>query len=87
MIFAERKHAFKVIASVGEILKNLITRDYSYYWPLQNNQTVFENPKLVKNISDKDGVINSFQSQVTFCHVGSALRYPMLKGFKVGQNY
>ena len=60
-IFSERRNAFKVNASLGVVLRNRLTGEYTYYWASQNNQTLFDNPKLVKNGSDKDAVINSFQ--------------------------
>ena len=61
-IFSERRNAFKVNASLGVVLRNRLTGEYTYYWASQNNQTLFDNPKLVKSVYDRDAVINSFQS-------------------------
>ena len=61
-IFLERRNAFKFNAPLGVVLRNRLTGEYNYYWASQNNQTIFNNPILVKNVYDRDAVINSFQS-------------------------
>ena len=74
-VFNAQSNAFKISISLGYILKDSETGEFCYFWASQNNQLLFETPRLVRNESDVTHLCDAISQKDLQAHV----TYPSTK--------
>ena len=61
-IFNCQVNTFKISISFGYILRNTDTEELAFYWSSQNNQLLFDSPRLIRNQHDIEMFIESIKN-------------------------
>lgn len=74
-IYHGQSNSFKINISISYILKNIETNEFCFYWSSQNNQLLFDTPKLIH--SDED--YRAFSEQILELDLQKHVCYPNTK--------